>query len=92
MCVAHASESSENAGFFILSDRSYGSQEIAQIRLEVQDVQAVHQNAGVDIAVYKVPNPIAFLQKQSNLHRINTQAQPAQPGVWNCLLYTSRCV
>ena len=86
ICVAHASESSENAGFFILSDRSYGSQEIAQIRLEVQDVQAVHQNAGVDIAVYKVPNPIAFLQKQSNLHRINTQAQPAQPGVWNAIV------
>lgn len=81
--LAHADE---NAGFFILSDRSYSSQEQAQVRLEVQSVDAVHQNAGVDIAVYKVPKPIAFLQSQKNLHRINTQAQPAQEGVWNSIV------
>jgi len=81
--IVHADD---NAGFFILSDRSYSSQEQAQVRLEVQSVDAVHQNAGVDIAVYKVPKPIAFLQNQKNLHRINTQALPAQEGVWNSIV------
>ena len=81
--IVHADD---NAGFFILSDRSYSSQEQAQVRLEVQSVDAVHQNAGVDIVVYKVPKPIPFLQSQKNLHRINTQAQPAQEGVWNSIV------
>ncbi len=76
----------EEAGFFILSDRSYSSQEQAQVRLEVQNLDAVHQNAGVDIAVYKVPKPIAFLQSQKNLHRISTKAQPAHAGVWNSIV------
>lgn len=84
--LAYADEDSSNAGFFILSDRSYGIQEQAQIRLEVQDVQAVHQNAGIDIAVYKVPNPIAFLKSQRNLHRISTKAQPLPAGVWNAVI------
>jgi uncharacterized protein YfaS (alpha-2-macroglobulin family) len=84
--IAYADEGSSNAGFFILSDRSYSSQEQAQIRLEVQDVNAVHNNAGIEIAVYKVPKPIEFLQKQSNLHRINTKAQPAQEGIWNSIV------
>lgn len=76
----------DNAGFFILSDRSYSSQEQAQVRLEVQNVDAVHENSGVDIAVYKVPKPIEFLQSQKNLHRISTKAQPAQEGVWNSIV------
>ncbi len=84
--AAYADEGSSNAGFFILSDRSYSSQEQAQVRLEVQDVNAVHDNAGVEIAVYKVPKPIEFLQKQTDLHRINTKAQPAQDGVWNSII------
>lgn len=84
--AAFADEGSSNAGFFILSDRSYSSQEQAQIRLEVQDVNAVHNNAGVEIAVYKVPQPIEFLQKQTDLHRINTKALPAQDGVWNSII------
>ncbi len=76
----------ESAGFFILSDKSYSSQEQAQVRLEVQDVGAVHEHAGVDIAVYKVPKPIEFLQSQKNLHRVSTKAQPAQDGVWNSIV------
>lgn len=83
--LASADEFS-NTEFFILSDRSFSSQEQAQVRLEMQDVQAVHNNAGMEIAVYKVPHPIAFLQKQSNLHRINTKAQAAKPGVWNAIV------
>ena len=76
----------DEAGFFILSDRSYSSQEQAQVRLEVPDVSAVHENGGVDIAVYKVAKPIEFLQSQKNLHRVSTKAQPAQSGVWNSVV------
>jgi alpha-2-macroglobulin len=72
--------------FFILSDRSYSIQEQAQVRLEMQDVNLVHENAGVEIAVYKVPHPIAFLQSQKNLHRISTQAQAQKPGLWNSIV------
>lgn len=84
--LATASDYGSNAGFFILSDRSYSSQEQAQVRLEVQDVNAVHENAGLEIAVYKVPKPIEFLQKQSNLHRINTKAVTARDGIWNSII------
>jgi hypothetical protein len=76
----------DQAGFFILSDRSYSSQEQAQVRLEVPDVAAVHENGGVDIAVYKVAKPIEFLESQKNLHRVSTKAQPAQSGVWNSVV------
>lgn len=75
-----------NAGFFILSDRSFSPNEQAQVRLEMQDVQAVDDRAGVDVAVYQVPNPIGFLQAQTNLHRINVKAVPAQDGLWNSVV------
>jgi uncharacterized protein YfaS (alpha-2-macroglobulin family) len=78
-----------NSGFFILADRSYSPSEQAQVRLELQnasDVQAIHNNGGVDVAVYKVPNPIGFLQAQTNLHRINLKAVPAQAGLWNSVV------
>lgn len=52
----------------------------------MQDVSAVHANAGVEIAVYRVPNPIGFLQAQSNLHRIDVKAVPKQPGLWNSIV------
>ncbi len=88
--VVHAEDLPEdvgsNAGFFILSDRSFSPNEQSQVRLEMQDVDAVDQNAGVDVAVYQVPNPIGFLQAQTNLHRINVKAVPAQAGLWNSVV------
>jgi uncharacterized protein YfaS (alpha-2-macroglobulin family) len=91
--LSHADDGADavnnNSGFFILADRSYSTSEQAQVRLELQnasDVQAVHNNGGVEIAVYKVPNPIGFLQAQTNLHRINLKAVPAQAGLWNSVV------
>lgn len=80
-------EDASQSAFFILSDKSYGSNEQAQVRLEMQDVSAVHEKAGVDIAVYQVPNPLVFLKSQTNLHRINIKAVTAQEGVWNSLVF-----
>jgi uncharacterized protein YfaS (alpha-2-macroglobulin family) len=85
--VAHADDDApQNAGFFILADRSYSPDEQAQVRLEMQDVNAVHANAGVEIAVYRVPNPIGFLQAQTNLHRIYVKAVPKPAGLWNSVV------
>ncbi|AXI04224.1 alpha-2-macroglobulin family protein [Aquirhabdus parva] len=87
--VLHAEDlpdDSANAGFFILSDRSFSPNEQAQVRLEMQDVQAVNDKAGVEVAVYQVPNPIGFLQAQTNLHRINVKAVPKQAGLWNSVV------
>ncbi|TDR31814.1 alpha-2-macroglobulin family protein [Hydromonas duriensis] len=79
-------EASSQSAFFILSDKSYGSHEQSQVRLEVQDVKVVHDNAGLDITVYQVPKPLEFLKAQSNLHRVNVKAASAQDGVWNSLI------
>ena len=81
--LAYADDFARYTQFFILSDRSYSSQEQAQVRLEMQGVNLVHENAGVEMAVYKVPNPISFLQSQKNLHRVSTRAQARKPGLWN---------
>jgi len=77
---------SDGAGFFVLSDRSYGPDEVAQVRVEAKDVQAVHDHGGVEIALYQVPHPIDFLKAQTNLHRINVQAVPAKHGLWNAIV------
>jgi uncharacterized protein YfaS (alpha-2-macroglobulin family) len=91
--LSHADDGADavnsNSGFFILADHSFSSSEQAQVRLELQnasDVQAIHHNGGLDIAVYKVPNPIGFLQAQTNLHRINLKAVSAQSGLWNSVV------
>lgn len=89
LSVKHASaqeEATSQSAFFILSDKSYGSHEQSQVRLEVQDVSVVHDNAGLDIAVYQVPKPLEFLKAQTNLHRVNVKAATAQDGVWNSLV------
>lgn len=68
--------------FFLLSDASYGSTEQARVRLEVADMGGVSEAGGVDIAVYRVKDPLPFLAAQRNLHRIQLQPQPAQDGLW----------
>ena len=88
---SHAQDSDDgemqnNAGFFILSDESFGSNQVAKVRLEVQDVAAVNNYGGVDIVLYRVPEPMDFLQKQKNLHRISVDGKTATPGIWNSLI------
>jgi uncharacterized protein YfaS (alpha-2-macroglobulin family) len=84
---AQENDDIRQSAFFILSDKSYGSHEQSQVRLEMQDVSAVHEQAGVDIAVYQIPNPLGFLKSQTNLHRINIKAVAAPEGVWNSLVF-----
>ncbi len=84
--VQDTDNAKSESAFFILSDKSYGSHEQAQVRLEVQDVSVVHENAGLDISVYQVPRPLEFLKAQTNLHRVNVKAAVAQDGVWHSLV------
>jgi hypothetical protein len=73
--------------FFLLTDASFGSGELARVRLEVNNPGAFEQVGGVDVRVYRVPDPLAFLQKQKNLHRIQVDAKPVDEGVANTLTH-----
>jgi hypothetical protein len=60
--------------FFLLSDASFGSDQLAQVRLEAPGREfkdALQAYGGADIVVYRVPKPLDFLKAQKNLHRLN---------------------
>ena len=65
--------------FFLLSDATYGSNDMARVRLEVpgRDMGRANLEAysGADIVIYRVPDPMAFLKKQRNLHRIQVDGK-----------------
>ena len=72
--------------FFLLSETSYSSAENATVRVEVQrNSGVIEEYGGVDIAVYRVPDPIAFLRAQNNLHRIKVPAKLQSEGLANML-------
>lgn len=76
-------------GFFLLSDASYGSQETALVRLEVPEGGGgrLREYGGVDIAAYRIPNALAFLNSQKNLHRVDVKGRYAGEGLANTLSY-----
>ena len=86
--VAAASNYRPLAGeeFFLLAETTYGSDEQASVRLEIQRQSAeLEEYGGVDIAIYQVPEPLAFLRAQSNLHRVKVPAKPQAEGMANML-------
>lgn len=82
--------------FFLLADTSFGSQDVAKVRLEIDSPQAVEQAGGVDVRLYRVPQPLAFLGKQRNLHRVQLDAAVSDglantlTHVWDSLVVKSR--
>ena len=80
-----AAADESGGAFFLLSDASYGSNDQAMVRLEVQDLGAVAQNGGVDVYVYRVTQPLEFLKAQKNLHRINVEGNHVGEGLANVL-------
>ncbi len=86
LLLALPAAADESGGaFFLLSDASYGSNDQAMVRLEVQDLGAVAQNGGVDVYVYRVTQPLEFLKAQKNLHRINVEGNHVGEGLANVL-------
>ncbi len=83
--AAHADDEPTGTPFFLLSDATYGSQESAFVRLEAQNMGPVADYGGADVYVYRVQQPLAFLKKQKNLHRIDTSGEYAGPGLSNAL-------
>lgn len=75
--------------FFLLSDATYGSADVARVRLEVPGRDAARANlesySGVDIVVYRIPQPLEFLKKQRNLHRIDVAGNYQGEGLANTL-------
>lgn len=70
--------------FFLLSEASYGTDETASVRLEVQrNSGELEEYGGVDIAIYRIPDPLAFLRAQSNLHRMKVPAKLQPEGMAN---------
>jgi len=80
-----AAASPSGTPFFLLSDASFGSADEAAVRLEAQNLGAVHEYGGVDVYVYRIKDPIEFLRRQKNLHRIDTRGDHVGEGVSNAL-------
>lgn len=76
------------SSFFLLSDASYGTSDQARVRLEVSDLATVSDYGGVDIAVYRVQDPLKFLASQNNLHRIQIQPRYGNDGLWSIISRT----
>lgn len=73
--------------FFLLSDATFGASEPAKVRLEINNPDQLSTVGGVDVVLYRVPEPLAFLQKQRNLHRIQVEGKPAGEGLANTLTH-----
>jgi uncharacterized protein YfaS (alpha-2-macroglobulin family) len=79
----------QSVPFFVLTDTQYGTTDQALLRLELPGYQldAISQYGGVDVRLYRVPEPLAFLKAQKNLHRVDVKARPHDEGVANTLSY-----
>ncbi|MCL2590661.1 MAG: MG2 domain-containing protein [Betaproteobacteria bacterium] len=76
--------------FFVLTDAQYGTKDEALLRVEIpasSGKETVAQYGGIDIALYRVPDPFGFMKAQKNLHRIDVAARPHDEGVVNTLSY-----
>ena len=72
--------------FFLLTDSTFAGGETANVRLEASAYSSqIQAYGGADIVVYQVPQPLEFLKKQHNLHRLEINANYQGEGVANTL-------
>lgn len=77
--------------FFLLADSSFASDEVAKVRLEApgRDYRRymMEPYGGVDMRVYRIDQPLEFLKRQKNLHRVVAEGQYKGEGLSNTLAY-----
>lgn len=73
--------------FFLLSDATFGTQQNATVRLEVTNPETLEEAGGVDIRLYRINDPLTFLGKQKNLHRVQIKGGEADTGLVNGLIH-----
>lgn len=73
--------------FFLLTDASYGSDEVAKVRLEAPDDEELKRYGGADVLVYRIDDSLAFLKGQKNLHRVEVKPNYRGEGLANTLSY-----
>ncbi|MBF0143379.1 MAG: alpha-2-macroglobulin family protein [Magnetococcales bacterium] len=79
-------EPAPGGSFFLLADSGFGSGEKAVIRLEGPE-EALERYTGVDIVLYRIPDPLEFLREQRNLHRVRFPGRHEGEGLANALNY-----
>ena len=97
--AAQADDSVEPSGyspldgqsFFLLADSSFASDEVARVRLEApgRDYRRymMEPYGGVDVRLYRIEQPLEFLKRQKNLHRVTAEGQYQGEGLANTLAY-----
>ncbi|WP_371365124.1 alpha-2-macroglobulin [Pseudomonas sp. QL9] len=77
--------------FFLLADSSFATDEVAKVRLEApgRDYRRYRMEGygGADIRVYRIDQPLDFLKRQKNLHRVLSEGQFKGEGLSNTLAY-----
>ncbi|MDR0476952.1 MAG: alpha-2-macroglobulin family protein, partial [Desulfobulbaceae bacterium] len=73
--------------FFVLTDKQFGPDEDALLRLELPYKEAASEYGGVDVRLYRIDKPLDFLKRQKNPHRIETSANPQMSSMANTLSY-----
>jgi alpha-2-macroglobulin len=72
--------------FFLLADSGFTSSDTAVIRLEGSEYQR-DRYTGVDIVLYRIPEPLEFLRKQPDLHRVRIPGRYDGEGLANAMNY-----
>lgn len=91
-------ENTSKEPFYVLTDKSYGTNEHALIRLEVPGSYARYREPlEADIRLYKINQPLTFLSKQPDLHRVQVagryrgaSAIPVADYLWDSWVKASR--
>nr|WP_084306859.1 alpha-2-macroglobulin [Pseudomonas flavescens] len=77
--------------FFLLADSSFAADEVATVRLEApgRDYRRYRMEGygGVDMRLYRIEQPLEFLKRQKNLHRVVAEGQFKGEGLSNTLSY-----
>jgi len=72
--------------FFLLADTGFTSGDNAAIRLEGPQLQ-MDRYTGVDIILYRIPDPLDFLRRQPDLHRVRIPGKYDGEGLANAMSY-----